>query len=183
MVDILRMLGAKGTGQDISNYHQNEEEPKMDVSNKLQQPTAHGEIKETVISPDAEIKGSIKFKDSLRIDGTFEGEIDSKGTLFIGKGGSTKAEIHVGNIIVEGKSEGNITCEDKVELRATAKIIGDVTAARLTIAEGVNIIGKCSVTSEKSSSDIHQGLQDFKKMKEEKPRIEKLGGSSGTTAE
>jgi len=106
MVDILRMLGAKGTGQDISNYHQNEEEPKMDVSNKLQQPTAHGEIKETVISPDAEIKGSIKFKDSLRIDGTFEGEIDSKGTLFIGKGGSTKAEIHVGNIIVEGKARG-----------------------------------------------------------------------------
>ena len=181
MGNILEMLGSKGTDKSISKYNHNEEGPQMDSNEKLKQliAPAHGEIKETIISPDAEIKGSIKFKDSLRVDGSFEGQIDSQGTLFIGKSGTTKAEIHVGNIIVEGKSEGNITCEDKIELRSTAKIFGDITATRLTIAEGVNIIGKCSVSTEKPSPDTFKqerhGLQDFKKMKEEKPQIEKIG--------
>jgi cytoskeletal protein CcmA (bactofilin family) len=188
MGNILRMLGAKGEDQSAPNYHIEEGEKKMD-HDKLRQPMEQSELKETVISPDAEFKGSIKFKDSLRIDGNFEGEIDSQGTLFIGKSGATKAEIHVGNIIVEGKSEGNITCEDKIELRATAKIYGDITAARLTIAEGVNIIGKCSVSSQKPSVDSHKqerqgGLQDFKKAKEEAQlRVEKLGVVSSATTE
>ena len=179
----------------------------MDTHDKLQQPTdTHSDKKETVISPDAEIKGSITFKDALRVDGKFEGQIDSKGTLFIGKTGMTKAETHVGNIIVEGRSEGNITCEDKIELRATAMIFGDITAKRLTIAEGVNIIGKCTVSKEKPSPDTlkhdtikqepspdtlkhdtikqeRHGLQDFKKMKEEKPRIEKFGSGSSEATE
>jgi cytoskeletal protein CcmA (bactofilin family) len=98
-------------------------------------------------------KGSLLFNDSLRIDGNFDGEIESDGTLFVGKTGVLKAEVKVGNIIVEGKIEGNVTCKDKIELRATAKIFGDIQAARLTIAEGVNIVGKCSVSTENISSD------------------------------
>lgn len=146
------------------------------VTNKPKNPEGHGEVRETIISNDAEFKGSIKFKDGLRLDGNFEGDINSDGTLFIGKSGVAKAEIKVGNIIVEGKSEGNITCRDKIELRSTAKIIGDITAVRLTIAEGVNIIGKCTVTTDKQPTG--QGLHDFKKTKEEKPRVEKFGDSA-----
>lgn len=144
----------------------------MIMQDKLQQPISHSELKETVISPDAEFKGSLKFKDSLRIDGTFEGEIDSQGTLFVGKTGAVKAEIHVGNIIVEGKIEGNVTCDDKIELRSTAKIFGDIQAARLTIAEGVNIVGKCSVSSQKTTPEQSRPDKftrpDLKRTREEK---------------
>lgn len=165
-----------------------EEETLMDITNKPKESVEHNELKETIIRPDAEFKGSIKFKDGLRIDGVFEGDISSQGTLVIGQSGTTKAEIHVGNIIVEGKSEGNITCEDKIELRATAKIIGDITAKRLTIAEGVAIAGKCSVSADKQPLlDTHKqerpGLQEFKKMKDEKQRIEKFGDKSGEETE
>ena len=126
-----------------------------ELKDKFEQPMYQNELKETVISPDAEFKGSLKFKDSLRIDGSFEGEIDSQGTLFVGRPGLVKAEIHVGNIIVEGKIEGNIICDDKIDLRSTAKIFGDIQAVRLTIAEGVNIVGKCSVSTEKQSYDTY----------------------------
>lgn len=172
MSNILRRLGTNGTGAGASTYPGREEGQKMVIQDKLQQPIAHSELKETVVSPDAEFKGSMKFKDSLRIDGSFEGEIDSGGTLFVGKTGVVKAEIHVGNIIVEGKIEGNVTCEDKIELRSTAKMFGDIQAARLTIAEGVNIVGKCSVSSQKPAGDAFKADRpvrpDFKKGREEK---------------
>ena len=178
MSNILRRLGTNGTGSSIPNYPGREEGQKMIIQDKLQQPMSHSELKETVISPDAEFKGSLKFKDSLRIDGNFEGEIDSQGTLFVGRSGAIKAEIHVGNIIVEGKIEGNVTCEDKVELRSTAKMFGDIQAARLTIAEGVNIVGKCSVTAQKSSAEQPRqeksSRPEFKRGKEER-LSEKIG--------
>ena len=183
MSNILRRLGAEGAGTSIPNYIPREEAPKMVIQDKLQQPISHGELKETVISPDAEFKGSLKFKDSLRIDGSFEGEIDSQGTLFVGKTGLVKAEIHVGNIIVEGKIEGNVTCDDKIELRSTAKMFGDITAARLTIAEGVNIVGKCSVAAQKvapESKPSSSGRPDFKRGKDDKLG-ERLG--SGVSAD
>ncbi|MEI6633588.1 MAG: polymer-forming cytoskeletal protein [Chlamydiota bacterium] len=179
MSNILRRLGADGSGQSISNYPGREEGQTMVIQDKLQQPIAHSELKETVVSPDAEFKGSVKFKDSLRIDGSFEGEIDSGGTLFIGKTGIVKAEVHVGNVIVEGKVEGNVTCEDKIELRATAKMFGDIQAARLTIAEGVNIVGKCSVSAQKPAAEAFKqdrpARPDFKKVRDDKIGGERLG--------
>jgi cytoskeletal protein CcmA (bactofilin family) len=184
MSNILRRLGADGAGTSIPNYPSREEGQKMVIQDKLQQPISHSDVKETVISPDAEFKGSLKFKDSLRIDGTFEGEIDSQGTLFVGKTGAVKAEIHVGNVIVEGKIEGNVTCDDKIELRATAKMFGDIQAARLTIAEGVNIVGKCSVSAQKPSQEgMRQekpSRPDFKRGKDERARDEKPGERTGS---
>jgi cytoskeletal protein CcmA (bactofilin family) len=180
MSNILRRLGADNAGAGIPNYQSREEGQKMVIQDKFQQSMSHSEVKETVISPDAEFKGSLKFKDSLRIDGAFEGEIDSQGTLFVGKTGAVKAEIHVGNVIVEGKIEGNVTCDDKIELRATAKMFGDIQAARLTIAEGVNIVGKCSVTVQKPSLEGMRQEKpprpDFKKGKDEK-----IGEKAGST--
>ena len=170
MSNILRRLGAEGAS--IPEYPKNKEGKKMGIADKLQQTPSHGDFKETVISPDADFKGSMKFKDSLRIDGSFEGEIDSDGTLFIGKSGVVKAEVKIGNIIVEGSIEGNVECQDKIELRSTAKILGDINAKRLTIAEGVNIVGKCSVSSQQqvplSSKPEKPARGEMKKGKEGK---------------
>ena len=176
MSNILRRFGAEGT--NFPQYQTRKEEDKpMVIPDKLQQSKPHSDLKETVISPDAKFEGTLKFKDSLRIDGYFEGQIDSEGTLFVGRTGVVKAEVTVGNIIVEGKIEGNVSCRDKIELRSTAKMFGDIKAARLTIAEGVNIVGKCSVSSEKISEaprqekpprpDIRKGRESLKDEKAE----------------
>ena len=99
----------------------------------------------TVLSNDVEFKGSLSFKSNLRIDGKFEGEINSPGTVHVGQEGDVKAEVNVGNSIVEGKITGNITAKDKLELRSTARLFGDIKAARLVINEGVVFVGKCEV--------------------------------------
>ncbi|MBN1521552.1 MAG: polymer-forming cytoskeletal protein, partial [Candidatus Aureabacteria bacterium] len=92
--------------------------------------------KETIISSDAIFKGSIKFRGVLRIDGKFQGDIVSQGTLYIGKTGEVKASIKAESVIVEGKVNGNIQADNRVELRTTAKLFGDIKASRLVIEEG-----------------------------------------------
>ena len=99
----------------------------------------------TNLCSDVEVKGSINFKDYLRLDGKFEGEIHSQGTLVIGENGIVKAEIQVGNLILEGSLYGNVTAQDKIELRSTAQLFGDIKASRLIINEGVVFVGKSDV--------------------------------------
>ena len=109
---------------------------------------------DTILSNDAEFKGSLTFNKKLRIDGKFEGDISSPGTIHVGPDGDVKAEVNVGNSVVEGKVTGNITAEDKLELRSTAKVYGDIKAARLVINEGVIFVGKCEVNPSKSKIEV-----------------------------
>ena len=99
----------------------------------------------TTLGKDTEFQGTLRFKEGLRIEGRFNGDIASEGHLIIGKTGEVTAEISVGSIIVEGKVNGNINATDLVELRSTAEMRGDITAAKLKIEEGVIFVGKADV--------------------------------------
>jgi cytoskeletal protein CcmA (bactofilin family) len=105
----------------------------------------------TFLSTDAEFKGALKFSKELRINGRFEGEIASSGTVHVGAQGDVQAEISVGSAVVEGKVKGNITASDRVELRSTAQMIGDIKASKMIVEEGVVFVGRCEVSSERGS--------------------------------
>jgi len=113
-----------------------------------------GTKNDSLLSVDASFSGSINFKTFLRIDGKFEGEITSQGTLFIGRTGVVKAAIKVGNIIVEGKIQGNVNVTDKIDLRQSAQLMGDIKAKKLIIAEGVSFVGNCDVNPSNAKLDI-----------------------------
>lgn len=114
--------------------------------------TERPEIAATNLNTDVEIKGTIRFNDSLRLDGKFEGELTSdSGLLIIGKNGNIHAEINVGSAIIEGKVHGNIQAKDKIELRSTAQHFGDIQAARLVVEEGVVFVGKCDVNPQQNT--------------------------------
>ncbi|MDX9755045.1 MAG: polymer-forming cytoskeletal protein [bacterium] len=99
----------------------------------------------TTLGKDTEFQGTLRFKEGLRIEGRFNGDIASEGHLIVGKTGEVTAEISVGSIIVEGKVNGNIIATDLVELRSTAEMRGDITAAKMKIEEGVIFVGKADV--------------------------------------
>ena len=99
----------------------------------------------TTLGKDTEFQGTLSFKEGLKIEGKFTGDITSDGNLIIGKTGEVHAEIKVGSIIVEGKINGNIVAQDLIELRSTAEMRGDITAAKLKIEEGVVFVGKSDV--------------------------------------
>lgn len=100
----------------------------------------------TILGEDTEFNGTLNFTSSLRIEGKFKGKMESEGQLIVAKTGQIEAEIQVGGLCVEGKITGNITARDLVELRATAEVHGDITAARLKIEDGVIFVGHADVS-------------------------------------
>ena len=99
----------------------------------------------TTIGPDAKFKGQLQFEKGARLLGTFEGEITTKGKLIIAENGKLSGEAHAGNIRVEGKVKGNLHAGGKVQLAASARLEGDIRAARLEVAEGAVLVGNCAV--------------------------------------
>lgn len=119
------------------------------------------ELASTNLNSDVQIKGTIRFNDSLRLDGHFEGELHSdSGLLIVGKNGNVQATITVGSAIIEGKVEGNIIAKDKIELRSSAQHYGDIKASRLVVEEGVVFVGKCDVNPQKSIEPVRPEVND-----------------------
>lgn len=102
-----------------------------------------------VLSSDVEIKGSLKFQNDLTIDGKIEGEINSPGMLTVGENAEVRGEIKTKSVTVLGKVNGNITVDERCELKGRAQLIGDLKAARLVIEEGATFVGKSEVTPNK----------------------------------
>jgi cytoskeletal protein CcmA (bactofilin family) len=102
-----------------------------------------------ILSADVEIKGSIRFQSELTIDGKVEGEINSNGILTVGENAEIKGEIKTKSVTVLGKVHGNITVEDRCELKSHAVLYGDLKASRLQIEEGATFVGKSEVTPNK----------------------------------
>ncbi len=131
---------------------------------------ATGTKTDSLLSSDAAFKGTISFKSFLRIDGKFEGEVNSKGTLFVGKTGIVQAQVNVGNIIVEGKMKGNVNAVEKVDLRLGAQLFGDIKAQKLIIAEGVSFVGHCDVNPNNEKLDLSETPQAKNAETSEKPK-------------
>ena len=104
------------------------------------------------LANDVEIKGSIKFANEFTFDGRIEGEISSSdGVLTVGEHGDVRGEVKAKSVIVMGKVQGNITVQERCELRSRSQLIGDLKAARLIIEEGATFVGKSEVTPNKNA--------------------------------
>ena len=113
-------------------------------------------FKETVFNEDTVLNGNISFKGVLKIKGKYKGQIDSEGTLVIGKNAQIEANINVNNVVGEGSFHGNINANGLVNLHSTAKIFGDIKANKLIVEEGVLFVGKCDVQPSSGSSHEDQ---------------------------
>ncbi|MDD5042397.1 MAG: polymer-forming cytoskeletal protein [Candidatus Omnitrophica bacterium] len=104
-------------------------------------------LEEKVLDVDAEMQGSLSFKDpvNLRINGKFEGNLDVRGNLTIGATASIKADVVGDNIIVGGQVRGRITAKERLTLLPQAVVEGDIYPAKLNIAEGAVLEGRCSM--------------------------------------
>src|SRR5581483_2900146 len=86
-----------------------------------------------LLSRGVSIKGTVKFRDELLIDGEVEGTIDSTGTLTIGEHASIKGEIKSKSVKVRDAVEGDIFATERCELQAGCTLHGDIEAPRLVV--------------------------------------------------
>lgn len=95
------------------------------------------------IDEGSEIDGKYTFRGTVMINGKFSGEILTEDTLIIGEKGVIKADVRAGNVVISGEVTGNVTATERVELRGTARVFGDVEAPVIVVAEGVLFEGRC----------------------------------------
>jgi cytoskeletal protein CcmA (bactofilin family) len=99
------------------------------------------------LSNGTNFKGDLTFDGTVRIDGRFEGNINSKDALVIGENATVDAEIHVGQIIISGRVSGNIAAAESVEINSKAQVHGNIKLSgnKLTIHEGAVFSGGCEM--------------------------------------
>ena len=121
-------------------------QPTVTPMAEITTPTTQPGSTRNLLSNDVEIKGSIKFQSDLTIDGRVEGEIASPGNLTIAENAEIRGEIKTKSVTVHGKVYGNITVDERCELKGRSVLQGDLKAARLVIEEGATFVGKSEVT-------------------------------------
>ena len=87
-------------------------------------------------------QGNISGSGGVRVEGTFEGQIALKGLLVVGETGKITCEnIRASNVIVAGAVKGNVTAQ-KVEIRATGRVWGDIVTTAFATEEGAFLRGQ-----------------------------------------
>lgn len=97
----------------------------------------------TILGTNTFLKGNLKFKESLKINGNFVGSIEAAGLLVIGEEAKIQADVYAKSIVVSGLVKGDIVAEERVEMLPTGRVYGNVKAKKIKISDGVIFYGHC----------------------------------------
>ncbi|OGD65178.1 hypothetical protein A2215_02520 [Candidatus Berkelbacteria bacterium RIFOXYA2_FULL_43_10] len=126
---------------------------------------------DTIIGADVNVKGNLKNKGSIQINGTVEGEIKSDENITVGETATVTGPISAKNVLVSGKANGTIDASDKLEIDPTGSVEGEIKTKTLIVREGAVFNGNCVMASENKvdSSGIEAKKDEpVKDAKEEK---------------
>jgi cytoskeletal protein CcmA (bactofilin family) len=101
------------------------------------------------IDEGSEIEGKYSFSGTVMLNGKLSGEIVTQDTLIIGEKGIVNAIVRAGTVIISGEVVGNVNATERVELRGTARVFGDVEAPVVVVEEGVLFEGHCRMNKGK----------------------------------
>ena len=99
-----------------------------------------------VIAPGLFLRGELRGEDDLIIEGRVEGEVTLKKHLTVETTGVVVANVATQNITIKGELRGDMTAEDKVEIHDGARVVGNIVAPRIVIAEGARFKGHIDMT-------------------------------------
>ena len=95
----------------------------------------------TVIGAGITIEGEVTSDDDVVVQGTLRGKLHAKEGVTVDAGAIVEADVSAGPIRVAGQVTGNLTSHDRVDLANGARVVGNVKAARITIADGAQFKG------------------------------------------
>jgi len=111
----------------------------------------------TVIGVNSNFRGTLMVSGTLRIDGEFEGDILNCDRLEIGEHGIMRADVEVKDALIIGRVYGNIRALGAIEMRAGARVEGDVAALTVAMEQGVRFTGRCTMLEAGTETTIEIG--------------------------
>ena len=106
------------------------------------------------ISAGTVIKGEIQSPYDIRIDGTFEGKVQTKGRVVVGESASVKGDIVCENIDLWGKMEGNVFVKSTLALKEGCVVDGNLNVRKLSVELGSSFNGTCRMITEQEFDKI-----------------------------
>jgi cytoskeletal protein CcmA (bactofilin family) len=124
------------------------------------------------------IKGEVTGAESLFIDGRVEGSISfPDNRVTIGRNGNVAANITAKEVVIMGKVQGNIECEDRLDIRSEGLLSGDVITHRISVEEGAILKGGVEVRNPEKKDQKTQA-QNQAQNKQEAPKA--MAAAAGT---
>lgn len=124
---------------------------------------------DTLIGSTSTLDGDFSADGRVRIDGKINGDVRINGDLIMGETSLILGNVSANNIDTAGTVEGNVYCQKQLRLASTAKIIGDIQVEGLTIEEGGQFHGICSMSKfekvEKTAEPITIGMEESNVLK------------------
>jgi cytoskeletal protein CcmA (bactofilin family) len=109
-----------------------------------------------IINEGTVIKGDIIANGDIRIDGELIGNIGAKGRLVIGPNGRVEGQIDCNNIEVAGYIKGKVIVSEMLTMKASAKILGELVAGKLSVEPGSLFTGTCTMGDVKNASIVNE---------------------------
>ena len=101
---------------------------------------------QTLLGRTVAIQGQITADEDLLVEGQFDGTVNLEShCMTVGANGQVKAEIHARQVVVMGSVTGNITAREKIEIRRTGHVVGDLRAVTVAIEEGAYFKGSIDI--------------------------------------
>jgi cytoskeletal protein CcmA (bactofilin family) len=114
------------------------------------------------IDQGSSFEGKLSFKDTVRIDGHFVGEISSENTLIIGETGEIEASIRSKTVIISGSVSGDVVAGTKVVLHKSARMEGNIESPSMMIEEGAAFNGQVTMPTSDSAKKSGASLKAVK---------------------
>jgi cytoskeletal protein CcmA (bactofilin family) len=105
-----------------------------------------------VLAAGTVLTGKIETESDFRLDGQVDGEVYCKGKIVIGPKGNVKGNIATDNAEIFGSVNGSIRARERLVLKSTAVITGDIFIQTLEIEPGAKLNGSCSMNGKDLSA-------------------------------
>lgn len=122
----------------------------------------------SVIGEGSSFEGKFYVAGTIKIDGKFEGDIRTAGALNVGVNGKVKTNIEAKQVLLAGTMIGDINASEEVHLTETGRLMGDINAPVVDLANGVVLKGSVNITGGKNKEAqklIEESFSNEKKSK------------------
>jgi len=131
----------------------------------------------TLVGRGSHFEGKMTFEGTVRVDGSFAGEIVSDDTLIIGESAEVRAELDVATVIIYGIVYGNIHATGSIQLKPGAHLVGNIVTPALVVEPGAAFDGSChmgAVDWVQGDESGAQSAQDGQSAAEDVPELASL---------
>ncbi len=104
----------------------------------------------TIIARGVRLEGEFASQSDVHIEGEVNGHVTTTGKLTIGQAAQVKADVAANSAVIAGVVDGSLMVKERLDLKSTARVVGDVTCATASIEAGAQLNGKVSIGHEQS---------------------------------